>query len=221
MGGMEIVSKKVLPAISVGIIVWLVTFLVGYKLPIPYVPLVVAYFALWIITFVLANARMPTLAFLTYILSCIITGILTSPLIEWMLGLPRITLVVARNIIIISLLSASIGVSLGAYFGWLKRDYVLSHTEILLFTIALCFCIIFVEIIVVILLGKEWVFLWTSVGVIIAMLIFSIIDGAELREIVEYDPELWMVAVIDFFLDFVNIVIRLIYILAKIYSEKD
>jgi hypothetical protein len=135
------------------------------------------------------------------------------------MSLPRITDVIAQGIITISLLGAAVGVGLGAYFGWLYRDGILEHIEILWFAIAFGIGITLTEIIGVNLLGFDYLLFWTSIAVIVLMLIFSIYDGAKLRLIVENEPDLWMVAVIDFFLDFVNIAVRLIYILAEAFSK--
>ena len=218
----HIVSKKVLPAVILGILIWLIVFLFTptyTKLSLTIV-VIILYFALWIASALLANRKQTLYSFITYLFACFVTGLLTSPIVGWLMTLPRINDVIAHGIIAVSLLGAAVGVGLGAYFGWLKRDKILSHKEFNWFLIVFGIGIILTELIGVIILGYSSLFFWTSIAVVVLMLFFSVYDGAALRLIVEEDPDLWMVAVINFFLDFINIAIRLIYILAEAYSER-
>jgi len=218
----HIVSKKVLPAVILGILIWLIVFLFTptyTKLSLTIV-VIILYFALWIASALLANRKQTLYSFITYLFACFVTGLLTSPIVGWLMTLPRINDVIAHGIIAVSLLGAAVGVGLGAYFGWLKRDKILSHKEFNWFLIVFGIGIILTELIGVIILGYSSLFFWTSIAVVVLMLFFSVYDGAALRLIVEEDPDLWMVAVINFFLDFINIAIRLIYILAEAYSKR-
>jgi FtsH-binding integral membrane protein len=218
----HIISYKVLPSVSLGILIWLITFLFVpqyTKLSLTIV-VIILNFALWIAAAFFAQREQPLYSFIIYLAACFFMGLLSSPIVSWLMSLPRITDVIAQGIITTSLLGAAFGVSLGAYFGWLKRDSILTHNKLLWFLMIFGIGIIVVEVVGVDLLGYSALFFWTSIGVVILMLIFSIYDGAQLRTIVEEDPDLWMMAVISFFLNFVNIAIRLIYILAKAYSDR-
>jgi hypothetical protein len=213
---------KTLPVLIIGMIIWVInTLLFSGFLGLSAIPLsitfivisVILYIILWILTIILAFMKKNWLSMITFFISSIFTGIISSSILIWAAAIIALDLV-------LGIFFAAFFIGLGATIGLLLiglflRDRISQRWiyPLLLFG----FLLIGLEFSLILLFGYNPFILITSILVLIWFFAVVLYDGSRLPNTIE--EGYWMVAVIDIFLDMVNIIIRIFIIIVEIFSE--
>jgi len=213
---------KTLPVFLIGLIIW-VGATIGFSglvgpaiLPLTVgfiILLIVIYFVLWIVTIILALNRQNILSMLIFLFASLVSGMLSSTLLIWASAIFRLEIVLGLFFIafVVGFL-----VTLGLLIiGLILRDKISQKWiyPLLLFGGIL----IILEISLIILFGFNPILLITSILVLIWLFGVILWDGSQLPETVS--EGYWMLAVLNIFLDLVNVIIRIFIILVEIFAE--
>ena len=150
---------------------------------------------------------------ITFFISSLFTGIISSSLLIWAAAIIALELVLG---IFFVAFFVGLGVTIGLLImGLFLRDRISQRWiyPLLLFGILL----IVLEFSLVLLFGYNPFILITSILVLIWFFAVILWDGSRLPNTIE--EGYWMIAVIDIFLDMVNVIIRIFIIIVEIFSE--
>ncbi len=212
---------KTLPVLIIGMIIWMIaTLLFSGFLGISAIPLssvviitsIVLYIIFWILTIILAFMKKNWPSMITFFISSLFTGIISSSLLIWAAAIIALELVLG---IFFVAFFVGLGVTIGLLImGLFLRDRISQRWiyPLLLFGILL----IVLEFSLVLLFGYNPFILITSILVLIWFFAVILWDGSRLPNTIE--EGYWMIAVIDIFLDMVNVIIRIFIIIVEILS---
>lgn len=213
---------KTLPVFMIGMIIW-VGATIGFSglvgpiiLPLSVgfiIFLIIIYIILWIITVVLALLRKNLLSMIIFLFASLVSGMLSSTLLIWASAIFRLEIVLGLFFIafVVGFL-----VTLGLLImGLFLRDRIGQKWiyPLLLFGGIL----LTLEISLILIFGFNPILLITSVFVLIWLFGIILWDGSQLPETVS--EGYWMLAVLNIFLDMVNVIIRIFIIIVEIFAE--
>lgn len=212
---------KTLPVLVIGMILWVVfTLLFSGFLGAPAISLsftviiisVVLYLLFWILTIILAFMKKNLISMFSFFGASILTGVLSSTLLVWASTIIRIDLVLG---IFLAAFFVGISVSVGLLIlGLLLRGKI---SEKLIYPILLFgFLLLGIEVSLILIFGYNPYILITSIFVLVWFFVVILWDGSRLPNTIE--EGYWMVAVIDIFLDLVNVIIRIFIIIVELLS---
>ena len=213
---------KTLPVLIIGMIIWVIaTLLFSGFLGISTIALssviiiisIVLYIIFWILTIILAFMKKNWPSMITFFISSLFTGIISSSILIWATAIIALELVLG---IFFVAFFVGLGVTIGLLImGLFLRDRISQRWiyPLLLFGILL----IVLEFSLFLLFGYNPFILITSILVLIWFFAVILWDGSRLPNTIE--EGYWMVAVIDIFLDMVNVIIRIFIIIVEIFSE--
>jgi len=214
---------KTLPVLSIGIVIWVLFTLLfsgflGFEAisfsGIVIIISVVCYILFWIITILLAYWKRNIFSMLSFFVASGFSGLLSSTLLTWASTIIRLELV-------LGFFFAAFFVGVGAVIGLLILGIFLRGriSERLIYPLLLFgFLLLVIEISLILIFGYNPYILITSVLVLIWFFFVILWDGSRLPNTIE--EGYWMIAVIDIFLDMINVIIRIFIILVEIFSEQ-
>lgn len=212
---------KTLPVLIIGMIIWVVvTLLFSGFLGLSAIPLstilifvsVILYIVFWILTIILAFMKKNWFSMISFFISSIFTGIISSSILIWAAAVIALDLVLG---IFFAAFFIGIGATIGLLIlGLFLRDRISQRWiyPLLLFG----FLLIGLEFSLILLFGYNPYILITSILVLIWFFAVILWDGSHLPNTIE--EGYWMVAVIDIFLDMVNVIIRIFIIIVELLS---
>jgi hypothetical protein len=212
---------KTLPVLTVGIILWTVfTLLFSGFLGAPAIPLtitvviiaVVLYLFFWILTIILAFIKKNLISMFFFFGASITSGLLSSTLLIYASSIIRIDVVLG---IFFAAFFVGIGVTVGLLIlGLMVRGRI---TDKLIYPLMLFgFLLLVIELSLIFIFGYNPYILITSVFVLIWFFFVIVWDGSRLPATIE--EGYWMIAVIDIFLDMINVIIRIFIIIVEIIA---
>ncbi len=214
---------KTLPVLTLGMIIWvIVTLLFGgflgsaitLNLAI-FIVSIVFYFIFWILTIILASMKKNLLSMLSFLVASFLSGVLSSSILIWASAILRFEVVMG---IFVAAFLIGLGVTVGLLImGLFLRSRISENWiyPLLLFGILL----VTIEISLILLFGYNPYILITSILVLIWFFAVILWDGSRLPETIE--EGYWMFAVIDIFLDLINVIIRIFIIIVEILAGGD
>lgn len=213
---------KTLPVFLIGLIIW-VGAIIGFSglvgpviIPLTVgfiIFLLIIYIVLWIVTVILALKRQNILSMVIFFFASLVSGMLNSTLLIWASSIFRLEIVL--GLFFIAFLVGFL-VTLGLLImGLLFRDKISIKWiyPLLLFGGIL----IILEISLILIFGYNPILIITSILVLIWLFGVILWDGSRLPQTVS--EGYWMLAVINIFLDMINVIIRIFIILIEIFSE--
>ena len=213
---------KTLPVFMIGLIIW-VGATIGFSgligptiLPLTIgfvIFLVIIYIILWIVTIILAFIRQNILSMIVFFFASLVSGMLSSTLLVWASAIFRLEIVLGLFFIafVVGFL-VTVGLLI---MGLILRDKIGQKWiyPLLLFGGIL----LILEISLILIFGFNPILLITSVLVLIWLFGIILWDGSQLPETMS--EGYWMLAVLNIFLDMVNVIIRIFIILVEIFAE--
>ncbi|MFX1256569.1 MAG: hypothetical protein ACFFAN_01820 [Promethearchaeota archaeon] len=213
---------KTLPVLSLGMVIWAVatlmfsgilgTTILTFSMGIIII-LIISYFLLWILTILLAFKKHNILSMLFFICASLNSGILSSSLLIWASTFFILEIVVGLFFIAF-FVGLIVTISL-CVLGIFLRDKISKNWIYPLILFGIIF--ITLEIFLIILFGSNPILLITSILVLIWFFGVIIWDGSQLPQTV--NEGCWMLAVIDIFLDMINVIIRIFVIIVEMLSK--
>ena len=212
---------KTLPVLVIGMIIWVVFtllfsgFLGASAISLSFTVIIISvvlYLLFWILTIILAFMKKNLISMFSFFGDSILTGLLSSTLLVWASSIIRIDLV-------LGIFFAAFFVGIGATVGLLIMGLLLRGkiSEKLIYPILLFgFLLLGIELSLILIFGYNPYILITSVFVLIWFFFVILWDGSRLPNTIE--EGYWMVAVIDIFLDMINVIIRIFIIIVEILS---
>ena len=213
---------KTMPVLIIGMIIWFTITLVfsgllgftvlEYTLVIT-VLLIISYVFLCIITIIFAFYKYNLLSMIFFFASSVLTGIIGSNIIIWAVG------IIGQGIVLALFFMASL-IGILVTSAMLILGLFLRHkiSENFIYPLLVFGLILFIlEFTLVLMFGFNAVILITSILVLIWLFGVILWDGSRLPETI--GEGFWMLAVIDIFLDLVNVIIRIFIILVKIIGD--
>jgi len=213
---------KTLPVFLIGLIIWVIAT-IGFSglvgpviLPMTVgftIFLLIIYIILWIVTVILALKRQNILSMVVFFFASLVSGMLSSTLLIWASSIFRLEIVL--GLFFIAFLVGFL-VTLGLLImGLMFRDKISIKWiyPLLLFGGIL----IILEFSLILIFGYNPILIITSILVLIWLFGVILWDGSRLPQTVS--EGYWMLAVIDIFLDMINVIIRIFIILIEIFSE--
>jgi len=212
---------KTLPVLVIGMIIWIVFtllfsgFLGASAISLSFAAIIISvvlYLLFWVLTIILAFMKKNLISMFSFFGASILTGILSSTLLIWASTIIRIDLVLG---IFFTAFFVGIGVTVGLLIlGLVLRGKI---SEKLIYPILLFgFLLLIIEISLILIFGYNPYILITSIFVLIWFFVVILWDGSRLPNTIE--EGYWMVAVIDIFLDMVNVIIRIFIIIVELLS---
>ncbi len=213
---------KTIPVLALGMGFWFATSLtfsgllgftlIEFTLGIT-ILLIVMYLFFWIITIILAFYKKNILSMIFFFGASLITGILGSSILIWA------TSIVGEEIVLPLFFMASFIGLLVTFailvLGLIFRDKI--HENWIYPLLIFGFILVVLEFTLILIFGFNTVILVTSVLVLIWLFAIILWDGSRLPEII--DEGFWMLAVINLFLDLINVIIRIFIIIVKIIGD--
>ena len=212
---------KTLPVLVIGMIIWVVFtllfsgFLGASAISLSFTVIIISvvlYLLFWILTIILAFMKKNLISMFSFFGASILTGVLSSTLLVWASSIIRIDLV-------LGIFFAAFFVGIGATVGLLIMGLLLRGkiSEKLIYPILLFgFLLLGIELSLILIFGYNPYILITSIFVLIWVFVVILWDGSRLPNTIE--EGYWMVAVIDIFLDMINVIIRIFIIIVEILS---
>ena len=213
---------KTIPVLALGMGFWFITSLtfsgllgftlIEFTLGIT-ILLVIGYIFFWIITLILAFYKKNILSMIFFFGASIITGIIGSSIISWA------TSIVGEEIVLPLFFMASF-IGLLVTFAILVLGLIFRNKihENWIYPLLIFGFILFVlEFTLILIFGFNAVILITSILVLIWLFGVIFWDGSQLPNTI--DEGFWMLAVINIFLDLINVIIRIFIILVKIIGD--
>lgn len=175
--------------------------------------LIVAYILFWIITIIFALYKRNILSMIFFFAASIITGIIGSSILIWATSIvgEEIVLPLFFMVSFIGLLVTFAILVLGLIF----RDKI--HENWIYPLLIFGFILVVLEFTLILIFGFNAVILITSILVLIWLFGVIFWDGSQLPNTI--DEGFWMSAVINIFLDLINVIIRIFIILVKIIGD--
>ena len=213
---------KTLPVFLIGLIIWVVAT-IGFSglvgpviIPLTLgfiILLIVMYIVLWIFTIILAMKRQNIISMMIFFFASLVSGMLSSTLLIWASAIIRLELVLGLFFIafVVGFL-----VTLGLLImGLILRDKISKNWiyPLLLFGVIL----LILEFSLIIIFGFNPILLITSILVLIWLFGVILWDGSRLPQTVS--EGYWMLAVINIFLDMINVIIRIFIIFVEIFAD--
>ncbi len=214
---------KTLPVLTLGMIIWVIVTLLfggflGSAIPLSlaiFIVSIVFYFIFWILTIILASMKKNLLSMLFFLVASFLSGVLSSSILIWASAILRFEVVMG---IFVAAFLIGLGVTVGLLImGLFLRSRISENWiyPLLLFGILL----VTIEISLILLFGYNPYILITSILVLIWFFAVILWDGSRLPETIE--DGYWMFAVIDIFLDLINVIIRIFIIIVEILAGGD
>ena len=175
--------------------------------------LVIGYIFFWIITLILAFYKKNILSMIFFFAASLITGVLGSSILIWA------TSIVGEEIVLPLFFMASF-IGLLVTFAILVLGLIFRNKihENWIYPLLIFGFILFVlEFTLILIFGFNAVILITSILVLIWLFGVIFWDGSQLPNTI--DEGFWMLAVINIFLDLINVIIRIFIILVKIIGD--
>lgn len=215
--------QKALPTMFIGAFIWAFSamFFSGYFGFPPlemsgglFIALIVGYFGLWIVTTIYAARGQNHTAALLFYVAAFITGVLNSFVLYAAAAV--IGLELAKFLFIISAVVGVFAVGGGLIIGLAFKDKIKGNFlwSFMIFGIVL----IFMESIVYMMGVTTPMMMGISALMLIWIMGVVVYDGATLPAKIRQGY--WMIAVIDIFLDFIIVVIRIFVILVQIFADR-
>ncbi|MCF2140008.1 MAG: Bax inhibitor-1 family protein [Candidatus Lokiarchaeota archaeon] len=215
--------SKTMPTLFFGAAIWAFSalFFSGYitgKAIIPSIGIIIAlsigYFIIWIVTIILAARQQNEISRLLFFAAAFITGILNSFVLYS--GALEVGLSLAKDLFVAASIIGVFAVGGALFIGYTFRKNF-SHKYIVSFLI-FGFIIIIMEWSLSIFISQMsgW-FIFISILSLIWIMGITVYDGATLP--LKIAAGYWMVAVIDIFLDFIIVLIRIFIILVRIFAD--
>lgn len=212
---------KTLPVLVIGFIIWVVFallfsgFLGTSAISLSFAVIIISivlYLIFWILTIILAFLKKNLISMFSFFGASMMSGVLSSTLLVWASTLVRIDLVLG---IFFAAFFVGIGVTVGLLIlGLLFRGKI---SEKLIYPILLFgFLLLGIELSLILIFGYNPYILITSIFVLIWFFVVILWDGSRLPNTIE--EGYWMVAVIDIFLDMINVIIRIFIIIIELVS---
>jgi len=214
---------KTLPVLTIGMIIWvLFTLLFSGFLGIKAIALnliivivlIILYFLFWVITIIFSIKKNNILGMLFFLGASLITGMLSSSFLIW-----------ARTIVVFELV---LGIFFIAFFSGLLITVGLLIMGIFLREkisqkwiyplVYFGFSLFALEISLIVIFGYNPILIITSIFVLIWLFGVILYDGSRLSDTVQ--EGYWMMAVLDIFLDLINVIIRIFVIIVEIIAER-
>jgi len=214
---------KTLPVLTIGMIIWvLFTLLFSGFLGIKAIALnliivivlIILYFLFWVITIIFSIKKNNILGMLFFLGASLITGMLSSSFLIW-----------ARTIVVFELV---LGIFFIAFFSGLLITVGLLIIGLFLREkigqkwiyplIYFGFSLFVLEISLIVIFGYNPILIITSIFVLIWLFGVILWDGSRLSDTVQ--EGYWMMAVLDIFLDMINVIIRIFVIIVEIIAER-
>lgn len=213
---------KAIPVLAFGMGIWFLTSLtfsgllgftlIEFTLGITII-LIVAYILFWIITIIFALYKRNILSMIFFFAASIITGIIGSSILIWA------TSIVGEEIVLPLFFMASFIGLLVTFailvLGLIFRDKI--HENWIYPLLIFGFILVVLEFTLILIFGFNAVILITSILVLIWLFGVIFWDGSQLPNTI--DEGFWMLAVINIFLDLINVIIRIFIILVKIIGD--
>ena len=214
---------KTLPVLTLGMIIWVIVTLLfggflGSAIPLSlaiFIVSIVFYFIFWILTIILASMKKNLLSMLSFLVASFLSGVLSSSILIWASAILRFEVVMG---IFVAAFLIGLGVTVGLLImGLFLRSRISENWiyPLLLFGILL----VTIEISLILLFGYNPYILITSILVLIWFFAVILWDGSRLPDTIE--EGYWMFAVIDIFLDLINVIIRIFIIIVEILAGGD
>jgi len=214
---------KTLPVLTIGMIIWVVisllfSGLLGFGVFILnslaiFIIVVILYFVFWIITIILAFMKKNFISMLSFFMASLLSGVLSSSLLIWASTIIRLELVLG---IFFAAFFVGIGVTVGVLIlGLFLRERISEKWlyPLLLFGLLL----IIIEFSLILMFGYNPYILITSIFVLIWFFGIILWDGSRLPNTVE--DGYWMLAVLNIYLDMINVIIRIFIIIVKLLEN--
>jgi len=213
---------KTLPVFLIGLIIW-VGASIGFSglvgpviIPLTVgliIFLVIIYIVLWIVSVILALKRQNILSMAIFFFASLVSGMLSSTLLIWASSIFRLELVLGLFFIAfaVGFLVTVVLLIMGLIF----RDKI--SIKWIYPLIAFGFTLVILEISLILIFGSNPILIITSILVLIWLFGVILWDGSRLPQNVS--EGYWMLAVIDIFLDMINVILRIFIILIEIFSE--
>jgi FtsH-binding integral membrane protein len=216
---------KTLPVLTLGMIIWVVfTLLFSGFLGVSTIALltltaivlsIIFYIVFWIIAIISALTKKNILSMLSFFVACILSGILSSSLLVWASAIISLEIVLG---IFFAAFFVGIGATIGLLIlGLFFRERISQKWiyPLLLFGLIL----LIIEVSLILIFGYNPYILITSVFVLIWFFGIILWDGSRLPA--DIDEGYWMLAVINIFLDMINVIIRIFIIIVKLLEDID
>ncbi len=212
---------KTLPVLTVGIILWTVFtllfsgFLGASAISLTFTVIIISvvlYLFFWILTIILAFKRQNLFSMISFFGASITSGLLSSTLLIYASTIIRIDLVLG---IFFAAFFIGIGVTVGLLILGLLFRGKISHK--LIYPLVLFGILLFgIELSLILIFGYNPYILITSILVLIWFFAVILWDGSRLPNTIE--EGYWMIAVIDIFLDMINVIIRIFMIIIEMIA---
>jgi len=213
---------KTLPVFLIGLIIWVVAT-IGFSglvgpviIPLTLgfiILLIVMYIVLWIFTIILAMKRQNIISMMIFFFASLVSGMLSSTLLIWASAIIRLELVLGLFFVafVVGFLT-TLGLLI---MGLILRDNISKNWiyPLLLFGAIL----LILEFSLIIIFGFNPILLITSILVLIWLFGVILWDGSRLPQTVS--EGYWMLAVINIFLDMINVIIRIFIIFVEIFAD--
>ncbi len=211
---------KTLPVLALGMGIWVIFTLLfsgflGLAIPLNLVVIIISivfYIIFWILTIILASMKKNMLSMFSFFVASFLSGVLSSSMLIWASAILRLEVVLG---IFFAAFFVGLGVTIGLLImGLFLRSRISQNWiyPLLLFGLLL----ITIEISLILLFGYNPYILITSILVLIWFFAVILWDGSRLPNTIE--EGYWMFAVIDIFLDLINIIIRIFIIIVEILT---
>jgi FtsH-binding integral membrane protein len=214
---------KTLPVLTIGMIIWVVITLLfsglfGFGIYILtslaiFIIVVILYIIFWIISIIFAFKKNNLISMLCFFIASFLSGILSSSLLIWASTIIRLELVLG---IFFAAFFVGIGVTVGLLIlGLFLREKISENWIYPLLVFGMLLVII--EFSLFLMFGYNPYILITSIFVLIWFFGVILWDGSRLPNTVE--EGYWMLAVLEIFLDMINVIIRIFIIIVKILED--
>ena len=213
---------KTIPVLALGMGIWFSTTLtfsgllgftlIEFTLGITII-LILAYILFWIITIIFALYKRNILSMIFFFAASIITGIIGSSILIW-----ATSIVGAEIILPLFFMASFIGLLVTfaiLVLGLIFRDKI--HENWIYPLLVFGLILVVLEFTLILIFGFNAVILITSILVLIWLFGVIFWDGSQLPNTI--DEGFWMLAVINLFLDLINVIIRIFIILVKIIGD--
>ncbi|MFW9991349.1 MAG: Bax inhibitor-1 family protein [Candidatus Odinarchaeota archaeon] len=207
---------RVIPTIVLGLAVWVFgIIIIGPDLlvnnPSIFFIGIFAYIIMWIATIIIAAKGSNEAAFVLFLGTSAVSGVLTTPLFVW--GAMMVGLELGFQIGIISIAAALTGTTVMGFAGYRNRHNQELAASLGSFLFWGVIATIIFEVVAFFIFAANYSFIFfiTSIIMIWLMLIYAFYDGQRLRSML--DNGLWMYAVAMFFIDIIILTTRIFYVL--------
>lgn len=215
--------SKVLPTLFIGAIIWALTtlFFSGYitGTPIPtslrfIIFLSIGYFGIWIVTMVFSARGQNETARGLFFIAAFFTGILNSYILTF--AALEVGLQIARDLFAVASIVGVCATGTALAIGYMQRSKIKGNYFYSFLAFGLV-AVVMEWILSIFFYNNNTVMILISLGMLIWIFGVIVYDGATLPY--KIAAGLWMMAVIDIFLDFVIVIIRIFVILVRIFAE--